>query len=238
MRRTLRIILATAAMAVVVPPVLAPGPAAAAGPDYGPNTCLVGWVWREAFPGDYVCVTPATRAQARADNAAAAARVDPRGAYGPRSCVSGYVWREARASDLVCVTPATRAVAKADNAAAASRRASVLASWSTWLKPDTTTCDGDVCTRQFDGGPRHRVVVTNVNVGRVWLGVYVPGVASPRSGEYVTATRVAGRPGGVAVFRTNLPICSGTPNAYFRVKDMTSGRWSLRRPVSTRCGSL
>jgi hypothetical protein len=34
-------------------------------------------VWREAVPGDHVCVTPQTRSQARADNAQAASRVAP-----------------------------------------------------------------------------------------------------------------------------------------------------------------
>jgi hypothetical protein len=32
-------------------------------------------VWREAHPGDHVCVTPETRAQTAADNRQAAARV-------------------------------------------------------------------------------------------------------------------------------------------------------------------
>jgi hypothetical protein len=41
--------------------------------DYGPDTCLNGFVWREAYPGDHVCVTPATRSQAAANNAQAAA---------------------------------------------------------------------------------------------------------------------------------------------------------------------
>jgi hypothetical protein len=38
---------------------------------YGPDTCRQGYVWREASPGDHVCVKPETRDQARADNAAA-----------------------------------------------------------------------------------------------------------------------------------------------------------------------
>ncbi len=50
-------------------------PAYASG-NYGPDTCLQGWVWREAVPGDHVCVTPATRAQATYDNSQAAARRD------------------------------------------------------------------------------------------------------------------------------------------------------------------
>lgn len=44
---------------------------------YGPNTYLQGFVWREACgPTDLVCVPPASRSQAAADNAAAASRLD------------------------------------------------------------------------------------------------------------------------------------------------------------------
>jgi hypothetical protein len=42
---------------------------------YGPHTCINGYVWREAFTGDDVCVTGAQRSQAAADNAAAPGRV-------------------------------------------------------------------------------------------------------------------------------------------------------------------
>jgi PASTA domain len=43
---------------------------------YGPATCKQGFVWREAFQGDAVCVTPETRAQAQADNAAQGERTE------------------------------------------------------------------------------------------------------------------------------------------------------------------
>lgn len=77
-----------------------------------PGTCKSGFVWREAYPGDEVCVTPDGRAQAAADNAAAASR-----RVAPGTCVSGYVWRDAFAGDKVCVVPARRDQAAADNAA-------------------------------------------------------------------------------------------------------------------------
>jgi hypothetical protein len=41
---------------------------------YGPDTCIQGFVWREAFDGDTICVTPGERADTKADNAAAASR--------------------------------------------------------------------------------------------------------------------------------------------------------------------
>jgi microsomal dipeptidase-like Zn-dependent dipeptidase len=90
--------------------------------DYGPDTCLPGYVWREAYPGDRVCVTGPTRAQAAADNAQAAARRDPQGPYGPDTCLPGYVWREATLGDHVCVLPSVREQTAQDNRTAASRR--------------------------------------------------------------------------------------------------------------------
>lgn len=87
-----------------------------------PDTCRQGFVWREAFPGDHVCVTPETRAQAAFDNSQAEARRDPEGGFGPDTCLPGFVWREARPGDHVCVTPETRAQTAADNRKAAARR--------------------------------------------------------------------------------------------------------------------
>jgi hypothetical protein len=91
---------------------------------YGPDTCAQGYVWREAYPDDHVCVRPEVRAQAAADNAAAAGNRQPGGGpYGPETCRQGLVWREARPGDQVCVPPATREQAAMDNARAAERRA-------------------------------------------------------------------------------------------------------------------
>jgi len=97
-------------------------PVAAAGP-FGPDTCVSGYVWREAIPGDNVCVSPATRSQAAYDNSQAAARRNPNGAYGSNTCINGFVWREAFVGDVVCVTPATRSQTKYDNSQADFRRA-------------------------------------------------------------------------------------------------------------------
>jgi hypothetical protein len=88
------------------------------------DACADGYVWREAFDGDHVCVTPATRDQVRQDNAAADERRDPNGGpYGPDTCLSGYVWRGANDQDHVCVTPAIRDQTARDNQQAAGRRA-------------------------------------------------------------------------------------------------------------------
>jgi hypothetical protein len=84
-------------------------------------TCRSGFVWREARSGDYVCVSPESRARVHQENATAPSRVDPTGASGPMSCISGYVWREAFDGDVVCVTPDIRALTRQENALASSR---------------------------------------------------------------------------------------------------------------------
>jgi hypothetical protein len=90
---------------------------------YGPDTCIQGFVWREAQPGDTVCVTPAVRTRTAQENATAADRREPNGgAYGPNTCKQGFVWREAFDGDVVCVTPDIRDQTHTDNAAAGSRK--------------------------------------------------------------------------------------------------------------------
>ncbi len=101
----------TASVAVIAAP---PTPLPASG------TCKGSYVWRLIKPSDKVCVSPASKAQADADNAAAASRLAT-ASYGPDTCAQGYVWRDAFANDHVCVTSAVRTQAANDNAAAASR---------------------------------------------------------------------------------------------------------------------
>ncbi|MFN9973530.1 MAG: hypothetical protein ACK58T_26940, partial [Phycisphaerae bacterium] len=86
---------------------------------YGPDTCLPGFVWREAFPGDRVCVPPATRTATAEENRLGQSRRVL--AYGPDTCRDGFVWREANPGDRVCVTPEARSRTAAENAAAPTR---------------------------------------------------------------------------------------------------------------------
>jgi hypothetical protein len=87
--------------------------------------CKSGYVWREAFSGDYVCVPPEDRDEARAQNANADNNRQPGGgAYGPNTCRQGYVWREAGQNDVVCVTPYERDKARQQNAMGPSRTVS------------------------------------------------------------------------------------------------------------------
>ena len=89
---------------------------------HGPGSCIDGFVWREAFANDHVCVRPATRDLVRQQNAQAASHVSSTDhAFGPDTCVQGFVWREATPADHVCVAPADRQMARDDNAQASNR---------------------------------------------------------------------------------------------------------------------
>ncbi|MGV0652986.1 hypothetical protein ABQE48_03780 [Mycolicibacterium thermoresistibile] len=113
---------------------------------YGPDTCIQGFVWREARPGDTVCVTPAVRTRTAQENANAAQNREPGGgAYGPDTCKQGFVWREAFPGDTVCVTPAVRSEAAADNAAAGSRKqANAPAPAAPAAPPRNPICDFNI----------------------------------------------------------------------------------------------
>lgn len=87
----------------------------------GLSGCVSGYVRRQAFPGDQVCVTPDIHAQVLNDNLQAPVRRNPLGPYGFDSCIDGYVWREAFPGDRVCVTPETRAQTLRDNSEAVNR---------------------------------------------------------------------------------------------------------------------
>ena len=80
------------------------------------GACKQGFVWRGAYAGDKVCVTPQESKQAADDNRAASQRMAANG-----QCKQGYVWREASAQDHVCVTPQIRSQTAQDNSLATSR---------------------------------------------------------------------------------------------------------------------
>jgi hypothetical protein len=86
------------------------------------GACVKGYVWRQAQPGDKVCVSQDTQMRILAENKAAADTRSPTGGvYGPNTCKNGYVWREAYEGDVVCVTPDSRQLTANDNAQGAQR---------------------------------------------------------------------------------------------------------------------
>ncbi len=73
------------------------------------QTCIPGYVWREATPEDHVCVTMRTHEQTLQDNMLAGSRRNPKGGpYGADTCLEGFVWRDVFEGDHVCVIPETR----------------------------------------------------------------------------------------------------------------------------------
>ena len=84
--------------------------------------CLPGFVERESHPDDHVCVTPASKARAQAENAVAPLSWTP-GPFGPKTCALGLVWREAFQGDFTCVPPAIRTFVRQENVLGPSRRA-------------------------------------------------------------------------------------------------------------------
>lgn len=87
----------------------------------GAATCQAGYVWREAFEGDRVCVTSAASQLAQNENRLSPSRTEAAEGDEP-ACKPGFVWREAGPDDRVCVTPARKAAVAAENEAAASKR--------------------------------------------------------------------------------------------------------------------
>lgn len=195
-----------------------PAATAPADGDFGPDTCLNGFVWREALPTDHVCVTPAVRTQTRQDNSLAASRRSPSGGpFGPDTCLSGFVWREAYSGDRVCVTPATRDQARSDNFRAAERRNELRTSLGTYGVPR-----------------RYHVRTDRVNIGSARVVLFNSSTRSSIRAWRVSVPQNPAAPGGLLSFRTLYVLCSGAPNAYFRVQDGSSGRWSSRQFVCAR----
>jgi hypothetical protein len=209
--------------------------------------CLQGYVWRQAFAGDYVCVTPGNRAEAAADNAAALSRVQPGGgAYGTYTCQQGYVWRQVVPDDYVCVIPAVRAQAAYDNSQA-NNRVALLSLWmSDWTPPSQGSqqnCSGDVCTTTSGGwdGPNFQINGDHFNFGPVLLEIRSNGGAVLWS-QTVTATGYPGFPGAALYAQTPIGDCSGVPgttdNDYVIAYDTVSGRWSNSVPIDSDCASF
>ncbi|GAA4572362.1 hypothetical protein [Planotetraspora kaengkrachanensis] len=111
-------------------------PAAADPLPYGPYTCDIGAVWREATAKDPVCVLVDRRTEVRDQNALAPSRTLPNG-----NCKDGFVWRLANWSDHTCATPRDRSKTAVDNESAYQ-----------WLVDPTATPRGGISVIQV---PNH-----------------------------------------------------------------------------------
>jgi hypothetical protein len=212
-----------------------------------PNVpCLQGYVWRKAYSGDYVCVTPANRTQAAADNAAALSRVQSGGgAYGTYTCVQGYVWRQVVPDDYTCVTPAVRSQAWYDNSQAGNRVA-LLNLWVTdWTPPSqpSNPCNGDVCTTTSGGwdGPNFQVNGDAFNFGPVLVQIR-SNAGQVLWSQTVTAGSYTGYSGASFGVQTQIGDCSSVPGTsnddYVIAYDTVSGRWSSSLPIDSDCASF
>ena len=193
----------------------------------------------EWCPDSYhVCVTPLVRDQAAYDTSQAGVRRSPTGgAYGVNTCLQGYVWRAATPDDYVCVTPAARGQALADNQRAASRRDEVRIGLGTY-NAQQRTCNGDTCSITSDDAPRYLVRGDRLNVGQALVVLFRSSTRRSIWYRWVTVApnpSAPGRGGLRADRRSSVP---GSHNAYFRVKDGSSGRWSSPQYVTTGCSTL
>jgi hypothetical protein len=105
--------------------------------------------------------------------------------------------------------------------------------------PRSVQCGDDRCTTMIPAAPRYRVRAAGVNVGAARVALYRRNGAMMRSWPSralrAAGTPVGGAPYGVLELRTDVLSCPGRPNAYFRVRDPGTGRWSARQPVTVGC---
>ncbi|MFF3862248.1 hypothetical protein [Streptomyces sp. NPDC002209] len=141
-RRILRFGIALTSAAFVSGAVALPASAATGPPNHAPGTritaddpnrepgssqCRPGYVWRDGFEGDGLCVTPAEREAAQ----------NPNRLPGSNQCQPGYVWRDAWEGDGKCVTTAEREEAHA---------------WNSKRQPGSNRCQpGYVWRLKFEG---------------------------------------------------------------------------------------
>jgi hypothetical protein len=141
---------------------------------YGPYTCKSGFVWRNAVPGDQVCVTPQANQAAAAENALAPSRRSPNGGpWGPDTCLPGYVWRGARPSDHACVPSASRdRVAGEDGYPAVSNLADPTATPQGGLRLSTVPTQLGTDLYASGGGMSPNSDVYFYAIGNYWQTTY------------------------------------------------------------------
>ena len=148
--------------------------------------------------------------------------------YGPDMC-------------LGCMPPAGAAPVRGDTLNAPLRRNQVRVTLGTYA-PRPATCVGAVCAIASDYDARYVVRADQINVGHAAVVLFRRSDDTPIWSTSVQVTPYGTRPGGWVSVRTGILNCVGgantAPNAYFRVKDGVSGRWSIPQYVTTGCAPL
>jgi len=107
--------------------------------------------------------------------------------------------------------------------------------------PEVATCVGSVCAVASGFDVRYVVRADQINVGEALVVLFRNSDDTPLWSTWVPVTPYGSRPGGWLSVQTGILDCAGgantAPNAYFRVKDGVSGRWSIRQYVTTGCAT-
>ena len=195
------------------------------------DTCLNGYVWREAVP-DRSRVRHA--AGAHADRAGERRRrplhrSPTGGAYGPDTCVNGYVWR---------------AAVPGDRSASRRRGASRRATTTPRRRRGATRCtSGSRSTARPSSRARAirvraaptmrsaiRVRADHLNVGTATVILRAHRHRRDEDLARAGRPRTRARPAACSSSPAAMLRCSGAANAYFAVRDPVSLRWSARVP--------
>ena len=108
--------------------------------------------------------------------------------------------------------------------------------------PRPATCVGAVCAIASDYDARYVVRADQINLGQAAVVLFRRSDDTPIWSTSVQVTPYGTRPGGWVSVQTGILNCAGgantAPNAYFRVKDGVSGRWSIPQYVTTGCAPL
>lgn len=129
--------------------------------------CKSGFVWREAFAGDYACVTPTDRSAVWSENSLGPSRILSSG-----WCVNGYVWREARPSDHVCVPPTSRSREVGNNANAVFRVADPRQTGYGGVSTYTIYNSMGGVPHVYGGGVSANAAIKIYAAGSAWSGPY------------------------------------------------------------------
>jgi len=107
--------------------------------------------------------------------------------------------------------------------------------------PELATCVGAVCAVAPDFDVRYVVRADRINVGQALVVLFRNSDDTRLWSTSVAVTPYGTQPGGWLSVQTGILDCAGgantAPNAYFRVRDGVSGRWSIRQYVTIGCAA-